>query len=1571
MSDTIQYKKPTCTNINFGQVPDLTKLPFKTICDPVPPLFNEKNPETYFGFATSCVESYGAGTFLINGLDSGKVFEGVFTGKQMIDGEGLSPGVYTFDGKIVRVERALAIPGSYQTAAAVPNATFIAKGHPAIIQKIYLNSVDPTLELNSLPASAIPTATDLVRNGKEPNTIWIASPLSINITKPATVLDKSDTNTDFVSVRIQLDNSGAATFDIDAIKSTSECYPAGTRGFCILQSSDITDCVDNRPIWTFIPLDLNQALLVSNQETAVPAGTEADFVVGTGTNEGVHRLQRAKAIQEFKCPHQLGIAFLQDCEWVAVPYAVEQLNANLRAISTECSLTNVIKVKTAGQPDASAQTVLRGDVVEGNDQIQAIPAGTPGLLLSTPEENCGTSLVKFFPFPVIGTVVVQALTDLAASDTSGKFAIYDGLAPGDPNSPDNLNALVAADSGMCRGDLAILNVGDNCNLYVTPVNKATTERVIPAIVTEETSSKDVKLRIYEYDPGTGDLVQKDIDAIRADITEINANTTADCVKPFLPVGTKGIVRVIRSCSGDGQRLFYPTEKTSFFVGVPAEKVAFKDDPTEFVSAPDSSCNIDAGIKTGFAIVATPTKDVLCPGTKSIVYFDEQLGEWVATPMSEDLPIVSLQTRTYRARALGTLECGGNVDIEFLNEGVWNKAKCPTKATCEGCVPEGSYGTYRVTFSSETLTLKKLREAILPYANLPALNVITWNDIKTALKALANDDVFPGCELKVERDDADTLNCPSDSEFIPNPTFIAQGISQDAYHVGSTGKAQLINWSSDGEKGTTVDFSVEHETAKDEHLLLIYDKVGSACKWKQISAAIEGLIVVDTNACLNKDNGSDLKIRVTPVVNLPSAKWSIKKGVNITVDIDSFSLDFLSNEDICIPEHCGGTALFDVAADKWYYTPSIEAATITTVSTPAEVTRCNGTSEFVEVAFVTTDKTGVKQNTTDSFQTSQFNIPKGTPGVIRKYIKKLCSFETALKAEFVPSTISTIPVYADVAIDKGKEHKFVVDRASNYGAPPAAVNNAQPSIYENPQILTGSLIDTSDMLLATADDDFCPGDKGLAVQDGCVWKVTRTTVRERTMFHSGSIISVTDQQNVTNAPNALPTQIDSMIFGQKCRTFTDFDPVAEEADNISNIHRGADQKFILPGQKVRIDPSIKEKVCDTTIPQDAKYPDHNTPIEAYSLATGYVGDQCMYWNVRINCTEYWLCMPMQSTQTLITIVEQQNKVTPDDCASCGDGHLKSIDRDFLNPITGTKDIYVSCGKYRSTANKGDRFIAALSKSRSGGGSWNTNGLKLNWSLMELPPINLYAHVCWHVEDQDPGSETFNTRYHKATLCDVTGELIRDENGDPQIIGVRLSKVLPTKIGTNAIYLIKEEQEVANSIVPDHVHRFFELVEDSKRGVVPDAYRAGVIAQNAPSPTTPPAGVLPIPDRRHIIGKPIDKSKAYIDVDLKMNNTAADECPQQRLCFVANENWGTEPAEANWKWGRVLAVIGEDNPTKPIAAHEIGPYSGIIQLQMQPDITGDTIVDLTAGARLYAVWKETIMGENVTYAELLKV
>ena len=484
MPDSQQYPKPVCADVDFSPINPIQELPFRQLCGPLPPIFNPKNPETYFGFSTSCVDIYNPGYFIINGMDSGRVLAGGFDGTQKLAPVGINKtGTQSINGYLVRVEQAVALPSWYETGTHTQSSGFCGYGQPAIIQKVYLNSVDPESEINQFPPEYRDQVLDLMRSSKEPDCLWIAMPIQMSLLKPAKVVNNSLAGDPTVTIDLQLDYNGGHTVQIVARKQSPEdCLPAGTRGLASYQTDVENCCVEaNLPVWTFISLEINKAILVRSQGP-VAEGETAEFNV-VSSDESNAGTQTATAIARFACPNQLGIAVLQNCAWTVAPYSTGSIAVSTRAVVTECSNTALARVKYSFGEIEQEQYVLRADVVMDTPCVVAgLPVGTPGIIIETQggescEGDTGTSL-KFTPFNTLGSVIVEAEHDIHGASV-GQFKFHS--ATGIPDCPDgsdgfpfaHVTAELPPDTIMCAGDLGLLQVGPDCRLIVTPLPSLT------------------------------------------------------------------------------------------------------------------------------------------------------------------------------------------------------------------------------------------------------------------------------------------------------------------------------------------------------------------------------------------------------------------------------------------------------------------------------------------------------------------------------------------------------------------------------------------------------------------------------------------------------------------------------------------------------------------------------------------------------------------------------------------------------------------------------------------------------------------------------------------------------------------------------------------------------------------------------------------------------------------------------------------------------------------------------------------------------------------------------------------
>lgn len=1539
MPDISQYPEETCTTIDFGEVPNLNVLPFKSICSPVPPLFNEEQPETYFGFATSCVDTYGAGYFIINGLDSGKVLEGALTGVQEVGLDINKAGVYIHNGKLIRVEKAMAIPGMYQTSAFPANSTFLGAGHPAIIQKIYLNNTDPTLEISQLPPDAQATAEDLASSAKDLNTIWIASPLTITIVKPAKVVTKSDINEDTVEVDIAVGE--AATLSLRTRKATNVCLPAGTTGIAILQTADTAGCSDGTPLWGFIPTTLERTAVVK-AVAPTPKGNEGDFVVvsSTGVEGATAEHITAVAGANFDCEGQLGLVTLQDCVFTAIPYG-QNLTINTQAQVSECANGQLVKITVGENPEVV--TAIRGDYIAGAD-TQTLPVGTPGLLLteSNTADSCAGPVVKFFPSTSTGTTVVAIREDYNGENTTSEFQLNQGALL-ELGAQGAIQAMIEPPgSVMCRGDLGVMFLKNDCTLYVTPIAQSSSE-MIPAVTTTDSSGITANLLKFVPNIDTNELGAVAAVVPRGDIDQNNFVAGGDCVIPFLPKGTKGFIRQTKVCGQDTKELFYPTDIEPFFVGVPKNCLAFAGQPTLFTAVPDSLCNIAAGVDVSKTVEAEALGDILCCDDKALVYYDASSNSWKASPLSNSI-IGGTQVFSYPARLVEDLSPPTDkARIEIRTQDGWLLVDCPVSVEPQ-CLVSGSTGTYQVIVSGETVWLSLMKSLIAPYRALPALKDLTRNDIYAALTSLANEGIYPACGAKIDNTPiSECLSAGDTSEFIPDPTFMSRGIAQDAAAAGAMVEVRLYQTSS-AFSDTVIRAKLIHPVEKGGEVTVRYEEDGEGgCAWMQLPLGIpSGIFIVDTNACLLKDTKSGpIDIKVTPRYNIPVKSGPpIKAGEEMTVRIsdENSLLKFLIDNNVCVPAHCGGTAIYNHDDEEWSYLPPPEVTSVSTSLIPAEVVQCNDTN-LVTVIYEGKAPNGDTISITEAVNTGQLSIPVGTPGNIQILNKKLCDGETATERIFLPIPLTPIPIIADVPVGKGAQHEFPVNREKGAAAPAAA----RPAVTRG--IYTGSIISPSDRIMAVSGDDFCEGDTGVATPDGCLWKVSKDSISDRVDMRSGVILSKVGQENITNT-DQLPTQIDAMIFGQKCRVFTNHQPIEDPVQKYGGST--GNNTMVMPGQKVVVRLTVQDKECAPVV--SGGYTNHVNDIEAYAMAPTIEGNNCMVWKVRINCQYYWLCMPMQTMATVVTVVTHDNYIDPSDCSGTPYGKSHSISTgNFVNPLTGNRSVSVPCNEYTQIARPGDRFVAAMS---------HINGV-VSWNISPLPGFKLYAAVCWNVKPVDVANveEKFHKRYHLGVLLDATGKPITDSFGDPTIIGVRIGdQVLPTKVGDKALYVVQEEEKVYGAEDPDsdrRPSRWFVLAEDAVSGQIPYGYKQGEKAQNAPSPAELPEtpAMTPLPDRCFMIGAPIDRGNAPITVDVYRNNTADVTCPKQQLVFVLNENWSTVSTAANWKWGKVNRVVGRDrNDNLAISAHEVVPFNSQLMIAKVPEIKNQETYDaILAGTR----------------------
>lgn len=1524
------YPKPSCTNIDFSNVPSLLAMPFKQICGPLPPIFYTKNPETYFGFSAACKGPYEAGYFIINGLDSGKILEDGFDGTQRAAPPGVDhAGTYTVNDYIIRVEEAIVIPGTYQTTMLPGETRFAGYGHPAIIQKIYLNTTDPSLEIDKLPPQGIETVNALLASAKEPNAVWIASPLSIDITKPATVTVDSDIDSDVVTINLQLDLNGVQTVQIQARKLEAGCIAAGTKGFATFQSDAVTDCLGEnspRPVWLFIPQTV--APVVVTNTAVVEKDATHDFII-YGSNP--QQIKNARAVSRFNCPDQLGLMFLDGCEWVALPTEQFAPNVSLRAVLAENSNTDVAVAtyKLAGSDTEVTAAVARGDVVDAQCFINCLPKGTPGLIITSPADNCSSTLAQFYPFNVINTLVVKARQDLSGV-TEGDFEIFNGndasfacpeSAPGFPYVV--VTARIPAGTVMCNGDLGILSLGNDCNFIVTPILTPDVVGLFPAITLTDTTGPTVDANIFTYNKVTQAEAVTAVIATRGDIGQINES--GDCVTPFLPAGTKGLIKALIGCNKVTTYIFYPTEKTSFFVGsLSGQAIGFKDDCVSMESVPDSICNKESGVEAGFARDNVRLlDDMLCKDNQALVYRDPDsvtCSEWVAQPLptANSSNFATNYTKTYSAIANEDKpNCNDSLAIKILyynkDLGGWIAPKCTAPdnsgVVCSGCVAKGTPGIYTITVDSGKARLQLMRDLLRAYdVELP--ENYSEQNVKDALTALANTGIYPMCEDFVHKDTLESLDGVCGT-FTPIASRrVATAIAKENYRTPGTVQLQLIDViDPETRQGVVVDVLISNPVEAGQVLLI---RLNDDCTWEAINPAANNIIIVDTDACLVEDNGTD--ITVVPSKDIAHPVYDIRKGQQITVPVTNGTFNKFP-DDLCIPKHCGGTALFNTENGEWYYVPPAQVLTVSTFVVQAKTVSCNQTFttnvdgqevETVEVEYEIASNTGVPQLVTELVECGTRMIPVGTPGQLQKILKTLCTGEKIPTSFFIPSLKGLVPVVARENVDRGQVKDFLIDQ-DIYGPIP-----------------TGA----STTVRCKAEDDFCLGDHGIASPLDCNWVARRSDVDTRINISQGRILAVIDSQDTSGGDNT-PTSLVSSF----CKLFTKLD--IQDAN--MNINPMSPDKLVKIGNKVSVNLFLRDKDCvDST---------KSVPnvIEAYAMAPATIDSNCLVWQVRVDCQYYWLCAPIQTFPTLTTVVE-----FPRACQEGTDCCGYSVDSGFKNPMGGG-GTQVCFNSMRYSAGAGSSGIAVMTPA----------GLNaFRWVAFPIPPMDIFVKVCWGVTVPTVTFKDLEKEYYPAILVDSSGEPTTDP---PTKVGVRMDQIRPTRIGNKALYKVVVESEPVrpNSGSLNRFDKYYKLIEDAKAGAYPDAYRDGLTVPNAPSES-------------YVVGTAIDKKKNKIVItDMNVNKTdpndPLNDCKKISLSFVTNFNWSTA-ALTTWAWGSVLKVVGQEDDNN-LAAHVIGPYGGLVRLESQPITDQDVLTQIINGdTGTFLVWKH--LDTESTYAEIVQ-
>lgn len=1524
----MQYPKPTCTNIDFSQVPNLTELPFKNPCGPLPPVFNARSPETYYGFAAACTGAYKDGYFVINTLDSGKVLEGGFDGTQKSAPIGINhAGTYTVNDYVIRVEHALVIPGSYETSMQPADKGFIGYGQPALIQKIYLNSVDPMIEINKLPADAIPIALELLQNSKEPDALWIASPLPINITKPATVVEISDRTKDSVKIALQLDMIGEQTVEIYARKTGESCLAVGTRGLATLQSDLITECVGDNvatPAWLFLPLDAAQSILVKNTAT-VEQNEVAQFNVFSGDETSTVQ-QEARALSKFNCPGQLGIAFLQECEWVAVPYNTIQLTASVRAVTTDKSSNNLVRIKyvLAGETEEKETLVLRGDVAEGQDYITCLPSGTPGLVMSSPGDNCEGDITRFYPFNVVNTLLVKA-KDNYENVTEGLFEIYNGedAAFICPDSAEGfpyceIPASLPANTIMCAGDLGILSLGNDCNFTVNPLAQAELLSVFPAITKEDTSTNVVPVDLYRYNKVTD---VEDVEAVvanRGDLDQINDGST--CVVPFLPKGTKGLVKVFASCANGKKYVFYPMEKTSFFIGSLSGEcgIGFKDECLAFTAVSDSVCNTESAVDAGFARTQVRLlDDMLCSNAKALVYRDTENGtcsEWVARPLLNvnALNFAAKITKTFNAIAnedKPNCTTGDKISILYYNKNIggWKAPVCngtdKVDAVCNGCVPKGTAGIYTVTIDSGKAKLQRIRDMLKSYGIDLAPNA-TEEDVRAALKQLACAGVYPMCEdfVHEDTDGSDDELCGVFTPLAAQPLTTA--IAKDNYSTpGEVVELELLNVVDPlTGHGVKVNVKINFPIESGQVLLI---KINNDCSWETINPEAKDIVVVDANACLRADNATE--IEVVPNRDIANQTYTIRVGQKIVVPLTNSDFNKFP-DDLCVPKHCGGTALFNRATSEWYYLPPAQVLNVSTYIVSAKAKTCNKEPvvnesgdkvDTIDVEYEIVNGEGQTELVVETVECAIRMIPAGTPGQLQKTIKTLCTGEKIPKAFFLPFIRGSIPIVATENVARGEKKNFNIDQ-NIYGELPTGM---------------------APVILVRAKDDFCVGDTGIAVIEDCDWAGTRNNVGTRITISQGKITGILTATSTENGDETPTSTVDEF-----CKLFTKL----ENHDPNTNSGTLSPDNIVKIGQKISVSLYLRDKDC---VDNSNSIPD---VIEAYALAPSFIGENCLVWPVRINCTNYWLAAPIQTYPTITTIVTfDQPCLQNTDC--CG----ASIDAQFKNPFggPGRRICFNSIG---FGVSAGSNAIASLTPVSNG----------FRWVALPMPPLEIYAKVCWGVDQAVVVNNDLPNKYYPAILVDSSGQPTTDP---PTKVGVRMGGIRPTRVGNKAVYKVRKDNSKVSTNQGNNPNfdEYYFLEEDAKSGMYPHGYKEGEVVQNAPS-------------KEYVVGAPIDRKKNYLRVD-----ALEDDCEKMGLCFITNFYWSTD-GQCNWLWGKVSQILGQETEevdAKYLAAHEVLPYGSLVQLNSTPITDPQLIGDILAGnVKTVAIWAHPDSGS--TYAEKIE-
>lgn len=358
-------------------MPSAIEFPYKALSclDQVVKL-GERQLTTAYGFATCMVDKCKFGYFVISSGASNNILGTALDTTCNCTGDCLgieAPGTVDINGSLVEVVEAVAFHGT-ETFRPVGDTVFMGKGHPALLTKVLLSSIDALSDLknllgvcavesqitnsalysvltrleNEVLRRGIPdemaklvqlksdynngscnwayTADGYLTSGgfshcvgaEQKFYVWLAEPLPKTIILPARAKQKKVGN---LTIEV---SSGAVTFNVCAVVDhtcSSTCIDVGTQGIAVWSTESESLC------WRFFPLQASS--IVVKAEAPVGKGETGNFTLLTARDSllpcdpasiYVGTPFSAVALADFRCVGHVGQATLDaDCKWKVSP----------------------------------------------------------------------------------------------------------------------------------------------------------------------------------------------------------------------------------------------------------------------------------------------------------------------------------------------------------------------------------------------------------------------------------------------------------------------------------------------------------------------------------------------------------------------------------------------------------------------------------------------------------------------------------------------------------------------------------------------------------------------------------------------------------------------------------------------------------------------------------------------------------------------------------------------------------------------------------------------------------------------------------------------------------------------------------------------------------------------------------------------------------------------------------------------------------------------------------------------------------------------------------------------------